>query len=135
MQWVSVDDVARAAVRAADRESAVGHAFNLANYPPVTQVAFVQALARAAGREVRLVHIPREVIQAAGGGLMGPPLYFGAYLDLPPLTVRAERVRTELGLELTPLDQGLREAFQWYKEQSRSRPDFSWEDALIAAAH
>ena len=133
MQWVHAEDVADAALRAADRDVASGHAYNLGNTPPVTQVDFVRLLARAAGREVRLVHVPRARIEAAGGGLMAPPLYFGAYLDLPSLTTRVERVEMELGLELRSLEEGFRETFAWYREQERPAPDFAWEDALLAA--
>lgn len=132
MQWVHARDVARAAVLAADTDRANGHAYNLANYPPVTQVEFVELLARAAGRNAKLVHVTREQIQHAGGGLFAPPYYFGAYLDILPITVRAERVRTELGLELMPLADGLRETYEWYRRQQRPRPDFSWEDRLLA---
>src|SRR5687767_6024841 len=77
MQWVHVHDVASAAVLAATRDVAVGHAYNLASYPPITQIDFVRLLARIAGREAQLVHIPREQIQRAGGALFAPPFYFG----------------------------------------------------------
>jgi len=134
MQWVHVHDVAQAAILAAHNEAAVGHAYNLANYPPVTQVEFVELLARVAGKPAHLVHIPRAEIQRAGGDLFAPPLYFGAYLDLPPITVRVDRVRSELGLALRPLDDGLRETYRWYEQQQRPQPDFSWEDRLLASA-
>jgi 2'-hydroxyisoflavone reductase len=130
MQWVHVDDVARAALAAGDQEAAVGRAFNLAN-PPVTQVEFVHALARAAGRDVRVVRVPREVLVAAGGSLLAPPLYFGAYLDLPEITVRAHRVTGLLGVDLTPWEEGLRDTFRWYAGLHRPVPDWSWEDRLI----
>lgn len=132
MQWVYSRDVARAAILAAEVDVAMGHAYNLANYPPDTQLDFVRLLARIAGKEADLVHIPRERIQALGGGLMAPPYYFGAYLDVPPITVRADRVRQELGLELTPLEVGLGETFRWYEQQQRPRPDYTWEDAALA---
>jgi len=132
MQWVLADDVARAALAGADTPAAAGRAYNLGNSPPVTQVEFVELLARAAGRSVELVHVPRERIQEAGGSLTQPPFYFGAYLDLPDLTVRTERVRAELGLELTPLEEGLRETYRWYEQQQRPAPDFSWEEKLLA---
>jgi 2'-hydroxyisoflavone reductase len=132
MQWASAEDVARVAIAASGNVGSNGEAYNVAS-PPVTQVEFVDMLARAAGREVRLFHIPRERILEAGGGLMAPPLYFGAYLDLPPLTVRTDRVGTELGITLTPLDQGLSETFAWYERQPRPEPDFSWEDGLLAS--
>jgi 2'-hydroxyisoflavone reductase len=134
MQWVHVRDVAHAAVLAATKDIAVGHAYNLASYPPITQIEFVQLLAEIAGREAHLVHIPREQIQRAGGALFAPPYYFGVYLDIPPITARVDRVRSELGLELTPLEEGLRETYRWYEQQQRPQPDFSWEDRLLVAA-
>ena len=132
MQWVYSRDVVRAAILASEMDVAAGHAYNLANYPPITQVDFVRLLARVAGADANLVHVPRERIQQLGGGLLAPPLYFGAYLDVPPITVRADRVRHELGLELTPLERGLRETFRWYERQQRPRPDFTWEDEVLA---
>ena len=72
-------------------------------------------------------------MQQLGGGLFAPPYYFGAYLDVPPITVLPNRVRSELGLELTPLEDGLRETFRWYEQQQRPRPDFSWEDKVLAS--
>lgn len=135
MQWVHADDVARAMQVAAQTEVAVGSAYNLGNDPPITQVEWVQACARAAGREAKLVFIPREQLHAAGGSPMVPPLYFGEYLDIPPIGVRVERVRAELGVELRDLDAGLRDTFQWYRAQPRLAPDFSWEDRLLAATN
>lgn len=132
MQWVLSNDVARAAILAADRDVAVGNAYNIAPYPPITQIEYVQACARAAGKEAKLLHVPRKRIHDAGGQLFVPPFYFGVYLDLPPLTVLPDRARSDLGLELTPLDEGLRETFLWYEQQDRPRPDFSWEDTLLA---
>ncbi len=134
MQWVHVRDVARAAVLAATRDAAVGHAYNLASYPPITQLAFVKLLASIAGHEPHLVHIPREQIERAGGALFAPPFYFGVYLDIPPITARNDRVRSELGLALTSLEDGLRETYQWYQQQERPASDFSWEDRLLVAA-
>lgn len=134
MQWVHVRDVARAAVLAATKDVAVGRAYNLASYPPITQIDFVRLLAKVAGREAQLVHVPREQIQAAGGELFAPPYYFGVYLDIPPITARNDRVRSELGLELTSLEDGLRETYRWYQQQPPSETDFSWEDRLLLAA-
>ena len=134
MQWVHVQDVARAEVQAANDAIAVGHAYNLASYPPITQDDFVTMLATIAGRKVDLVHIPREEIERFGGSLFAKPLYFGAYLDIPPITVRNERVQKELQIALTPLEDGLRDTYRWYRKQQRPEPDFTWEDRLLASA-
>jgi nucleoside-diphosphate-sugar epimerase len=133
MQWVHVRDVARAAVRAADEHRAIGRAFNLAQYPPITQIEYVQLLANVAGRHADVVRVPREQIQQLGGQLFAPPFYFGVYLDVPLVVARNDRARSELGLELTPLEDGLRETYGWYQQQQRPQPDFSWEDRLLTA--
>jgi 2'-hydroxyisoflavone reductase len=133
MQWVLSDDVARAAILAAGKDVAIGNAYNIAPDEPITQIEYVEALGRAAGKRPKLVQVPRRRIQEAGGQLIAPPLYFGAYLDLPPITVKGERARSELGLALTPLEEGLRDTLRWYESQPRSAQDFSWEDQLLAA--
>ena len=133
MQWVLSRDVARAAILASEKDAAVGHAYNLANYPPITAVDFVRLLARVAGTNANLVHVPRERIHQLGGGVMTPPFYFGVYLDVPPITVLSDRVRSKLGMEFTPLERGLRETFRWYEQQERPRPDFAWEDEVLAS--
>ena len=134
MQWVHVDDVARAAISAASNEAAIGHAYNLANYPPVTQIEFVELLAQVAGKPANVVRLPRDLIERMGGNVFGAPMYFGVYLDIPPITVRVDRVRAELGLELRPLEDGLRETYQWYRQRRRPKPDFSFEDRLLVSA-
>jgi nucleoside-diphosphate-sugar epimerase len=133
MQWVHVRDVARAAMRSADDDRSSGRAFNLASYPPVTQLEFVQLLARIAGKPANVVHIQREELVRRGGQLFTPPYYFGVYLDIPPITVRSDRARAELGLQLAPLEDGLGETYRWYQQQQRRPPDFSWEDNLLSA--
>ena len=140
MQWVYSQDVARAAILASEKDAAVGHAYNLASYPAITQLDFVRLLARVAGVDADLVHVPRARIEELGGGVLTPPFYFGVYLDVPPITVRSDRARRELGLEFTSLEDGLRETFRWYEQQQqqqqqqRERPDFSWEDRALESS-
>jgi nucleoside-diphosphate-sugar epimerase len=134
MQWVHVQDVARAAVLAVDDDHANGRTYNLAGYPPITQLEFVQLLANIAGRPANVVHVPRTEIERRDGQLFAPRCYFGVYLDIPPISVRANRIRSELGLQLTPLADGLRETYRWYQQQQqRPQPDYSWEDSLLSA--
>jgi nucleoside-diphosphate-sugar epimerase len=132
MQWVHVRDVAGAAVKAADEDRAIGRAYNLASYPPISQLEFVRLLASIAGRPADVVYVRREDITRRGGQLFAPPLYFGAYLDIPLAIARTDRARSELGVQWTPLEDGLRETYRWYERQSRPAPDFSWEDALLS---
>jgi nucleoside-diphosphate-sugar epimerase len=133
MQWVHAADVAEASILAATSGGGLGGAFNLAG-PPLTQTEFVRMLARVAGVAAKLVHVPRAQIEQAGGKLLEPPLYFGAYLDIPPLPVTGARVRDVLGVELRDLEVGMRDTFAWYREQDRPVPDTSWEDELLGTS-
>ena len=133
MQFVFVDDLVEACLRAAREPAAVGEAFNIADPRPVTQRELVLALARAAGGEPRIVHVPRDRIAALGGNPMGPDnLYFAVYFDMPPITQNIEKARRLLGFESTPLDAALRATYVWYREHHRKpAPDYGFEDKLI----
>jgi hypothetical protein len=74
-----------------------------------------------------------------GARTYGPVLHTGSNgggdaLMRTIMTEGTPRVRAELGLELTPLEEGLRETYRWYRQQQRPQPDFSWEDRLLVSA-
>ncbi|MBI3693335.1 MAG: NAD-dependent epimerase/dehydratase family protein [Acidobacteria bacterium] len=132
MHFVYVRDLVWAMLRVAETPAAVGQAYNIANPAPLTQVEAVRAFAAAAGREARLVFVPRAKIQAAGGNVFEPPFYFGQYYDLPGITESIDKARRDLGFEPTPFDKGLAETYQWYLARSRAEePDFPFEDRLL----
>jgi len=97
-------------------------------------VEAVREMARAAGKKPELVRVPRERINAAGGNPMGDPMYFGEYLDVPPITENVSKLQRVLGVRLTAFPTGLRETYRWYLRQPRRKADFAFEDRLIAAA-
>ena len=132
MQWAFVSDVAEAGVRALEVPEAAGEAFNIAHLEPLTQRGFVEALARAAGVEPRLVPVPRARIQAAGGRVVGGNLYFGEFLDLPPHTEIVEKAPRVLGVTPTLLEDALRAGFAWYQSQPRRPVDYALEERLLA---
>jgi nucleoside-diphosphate-sugar epimerase len=134
MQWAYVDDVAEACVRALEVPAAVGEAFNVGHAEPVSQRAFVEALARVAGVTPRLAPVPRADILAAGGHLFMGNLYFGEYLDLPPLTQVTEKATRVLGVSPIALEEGLRRSYEWYLAQPRRAVDYSFEDRILARA-
>jgi 2'-hydroxyisoflavone reductase len=134
LQWVFAPDVAEACVRALEVPEAAGEAFNVAHVEPLTQRAFVEALARTAGVEPRFVTLPRAAIEAAGGQLMGTNLYFGEYLDLPPMVGVIEKAPRVLGVTPTPLETALQTSFEWYRAQPRRPADYGFEDRLLARA-
>jgi nucleoside-diphosphate-sugar epimerase len=135
MQFVHIKDLVAASLKVMDIPDIEGHAFNIANARPLTQMEAVEGFARAAGKEPTFVRLPRERILRSGGHPMGPRLYFGIYFDLPAITVvvnKAQRV-----LKLKPVDflSGLKETYRWYVRHNLfPKPDYSFEDALIAAA-
>lgn len=132
MQFVFVRDLVWACQRAMETPNICGHAFNIANQRPVTQVEAVQALAEAAGKKATLVRIPRERIFRAGGHPMGPSLYFGVYFDMPPITMVVTKAQRVLGFRPTPLAEGLKETYRRYLRSNPHRaPDYAFEDSLL----
>jgi len=135
MQFVHVKDLVYACLKVLDVSDAPGHAFNVANPKPQTQVETVEAIARAAAKEPRFVRIPRERIVRAGGSPMGPKLYFGMYYDVPPITMVVNKAQRVLKLKPIDFETGLKEEYRWYQRNKVfPKPDYSFEDSLIAAA-
>ncbi len=82
-----------------------------------------------------MVHVPRLRLLKAGGNVMRPPLYYGTYYDLPPITQVVSKAQRILKFKATPLADGLRETYLWYlKHHKKTRQDFGFEDAMLAAA-
>ena len=134
MQFVHVDDLACAAILAAESDEAPGRSYNVAHDHAVTQEEVVRAMAEAAGCAAELVRVDREKIEARTGGVFGPPYYFGQYFDMPPITQTTSRARRELGFKPRTFAEGLADAFDWYRRQTdREASDFAWEDSLLAA--
>ena len=131
MQWAFVDDVAEVCVRAIEVPEATGQAFNIGHPVPVTQRAFVETLARVAGVESTLVPVSRDHIMACGGHLFAGNLYFGEYLDLPPLTEVVEKVTRVLGVRPTSFEDALRRGYEWYLTQPRRPADYAFEDRVL----
>ncbi|MCS7026274.1 MAG: SDR family oxidoreductase [Bryobacteraceae bacterium] len=140
MQFVYVKDLVWACLRAMEEPNAVGHAFNIANSRPLTQVEVVQAIGEAANKKPSLVRIPRERILALGGDPMKAPLYFGVYFDMPAITQVISKAQRVLKFKPTPFAEGLKETYRWYlRNKTRMLIDYSFEDRLLAqyqvAAH
>jgi nucleoside-diphosphate-sugar epimerase len=135
MQFVFVRDLVWACLKVMTEPAAVGHAFNIANLRPVTQTEAVEAFAAAAGKKPQLVRLPRELIQRAGGQILGARLYFGEYFDLPPITQIVSKAQRMLGFKPTEFSAGLAETYRWYcRHHNRPQPDYSFEDHLLSCA-
>jgi nucleoside-diphosphate-sugar epimerase len=135
MQFVYVNDLVEACFNALEKHTAPGRAFNVADEKPLTQVEVVNEFARSIGKQANIVRVPREIIVRNGGNAFVPPLYFGQYYDLPPITEAVGRVKRVLNLALTPFQTGLKETYKWYtKRLPTKKIDFSFEDKLIKMA-
>jgi 2'-hydroxyisoflavone reductase len=135
MHFVYVHDLVWTCLRVLETTEAVGQAFNTGDVEPVTQEQAVFSFGRAAGREPRIVHVPREKALAAGGHPMGPKMYFAMYYDLPAITMRIDKARDVLQFPPTPLDQGLRRTYEWWlRNNSFPPPDYRFEDELISGS-
>ncbi len=134
MQFVYVKDLVDLAIRAMELRSTVGHAFNTANPRAITQHELVMHLARAAGvKEPQLVSMPRELIQRAGGQLMGEKLYFGSYYDLPAITQIITKAQRMLSFKPVDFDVGLKATYRAYlKKRGYPKPDYTFEDELLS---
>jgi nucleoside-diphosphate-sugar epimerase len=135
MQFVYVRDLVELARRVIEQRNAVGHAFNAANARAITQQELINDLARAAGvLEPRIVSIPRDIIQRAGGQVMGhEKLYFGEYYDLPAITQVITKAQRMLAYKPTDFAIGLKETFKAYvKERPAPKFDASFEDGLLS---
>jgi len=135
MQFVYVNDLVQAMIRAMVEPRAVGEAFNIGDSKPVTQVELVERLARLANVEPALVRIPRDMIAQAGGNAMAEPFYFGEYFDLPPITENIGKVARVLKLKPTPFEMGLKDTYRWYTRNHKPRTaGFEFDDKLLAMA-
>jgi nucleoside-diphosphate-sugar epimerase len=132
MQFVYVNDLVEALIRAMTEPRAEGEAFNIGDSRPLTQVEFVEKLAKVANVEPTLVRMPRDIIAQAGGNAMAEPFYFGEYLDVPPITEYMGKVRRLLKTTLTPFEDGLKESYRWYTRNHKPRTaGFEFDDKLL----
>ena len=135
MQFVHVRDLVNAMLRAVEVPEAAGQAFNVANPRPVSQIEMLETVARAGGRPLRLVRIPRERIRRGGGTALGPRLYFAFYYDLPPITMVVNKAQRVLKCKPIDFDEGMKETYRWWQRHNPfPRPDYLFEDSLLALA-
>jgi 2'-hydroxyisoflavone reductase len=135
LQFVYVKDLVRAALKAMDEPNAIGHAFNIANARPLSQMEAVEAFAKACNKSAKFVRIPREYILRMGGHPMGPKLYFGFYFDIPPITQVTAKAQRVLKFKPAEFHTGLKETYKWYlRHHEFEKPDFEFEDKLLSTA-
>jgi 2'-hydroxyisoflavone reductase len=66
---------------------------------------------------------------------MGPKMYFGFYLDMPPITQVTAKAQRVLKFKPTDFAAGLQESYKWYLRHNQgSKQDYSFEDMLLTHA-
>jgi nucleoside-diphosphate-sugar epimerase len=135
MQFVYVKDLVKAALRSVDEPGAIGHAFNIANPRPLSQMEAVEAFAKAAKKPAKFVRIPREYILRHGGHPGGPKMYFGVYFDMPPVTQVTAKAQRVLKFKPADFGVGLKDTYKWYLRHNHfGKQDYGFEDAMLANA-
>lgn len=132
MQFVFVKDLVWAAMKTLETPAAVGQAFNISDPKPVSQMEAINAFAEAARKKPQVVSVPRDFLLRSGGHPLGPKLYFGEYLDVPPITQMVNKAKRVLKFEPTPFLEGLRESHRWWQRNAKfKKPDYSFEDEIL----
>jgi nucleoside-diphosphate-sugar epimerase len=130
LPFVYVTDVARGLMLAAQRDEAVGQAFNITNDEPLTQEEFLRAIATELGAPAPRVHAPYDALYAVA---------YAAEQVAALTHARTQPIVTRLGVKLfgtdnrhaiakarallgyapqTPLREGIARAAEWYRAGS-----------------
>jgi nucleoside-diphosphate-sugar epimerase len=127
--FIYIDDAVRAILAAVDR-GAAGDVLFIGHKRPVTPRHLLQTVRAAAGGSSILLRIPRVLTRAGAalgdvaGAVTGRPPTIDSrrFVELysPGFVCRVDRMRERLGVEAeVGIDDGLRRAAGWYREQAR----------------
>lgn len=129
LPFVYVTDVVQGLLLALDKQSAVGRAYNISNDSPLTQQAFLSAIADELGVRAPRLHVPYPALYAAGSLAEGcaalirsqrkPPVTrLGVKLFGTDNRHAIDRARRELGYSpKVSLREGVSLSAAWYRSQ------------------
>lgn len=123
------EDFAKAFVPLLGHARAVGDAFHITSDDTPTWNQIVETLARAAGVEPRIVHVPSDAIAAVdadwGAGLLGDKAHSMVF-DNSKVTALVPEFRATI-----PFEQGAREIVEWYDADPARRTVDARMDGLM----
>ena len=123
------EDFARGFVPLLGHSRTIGDAFHITSDDALTWDQITQILARAAGAEAKIVHVPSEAIAAVdkgwGDGLVGDKAHSMVFDNSKLRTVVPEFRAT------IPYEQGAREVLDWYDADESRRVVDPAMDALV----
>jgi nucleoside-diphosphate-sugar epimerase len=133
MPFVYVDDVVRGLLLGLDHDSAVGHAYNITNDRPLTQLQMLTAIAQDIAASPPRRHIPYRLLYMAGylaerlatmtpSGRRPPVTRLGVAFFGTDNRYAIGKARSELGYcPVVDLRDGVRITAAWYLRHARSR--------------
>ncbi|MEY2435066.1 MAG: hypothetical protein QOC92_4791 [Acidimicrobiaceae bacterium] len=126
---IHIDDVARCIASVADDDRAVGEAYNVAGDEVASVLGCIRLMAKAAGVEPEIVHVPLDVARRQRSPLVhwGEALVGGAIFANDKAKADLSW-RPELGLEAA-----YRDSYSWWQSEGRDRYeyDFTADNALL----
>lgn len=125
------DDFAKAFVPLLGHSRAVGDTFHITSDDALTWDRIVETLARAAGVEARIVHVPSDAVAALdadwGAGLLGDKAHSMVFDNSKVRSVVPEYRAT------IPFERGAREIVDWYDDDPARRTVDARMDGLMDA--
>jgi nucleoside-diphosphate-sugar epimerase len=130
VQLIHVADVAACMASVIETERSIGQAYTVTGREAATVSGMIHLMARAAGVEARLLHVPMEAARRAQ-----PPLVHWGEALTGSVFFSIDKALREL--PWSPrfgLEDGYRDSYEWFVREGRERYtfDFSRDDALIA---
>lgn len=146
LPFVYVTDVVQGLLLACHQEKAVGQAYNITNDQPMTQTEFLHTIAEEFGARPPRVRIPYRALLAAGHtaeqlarltNARNKPILtrLGIWLFGSDNEHSIDKARRELGYApQVPLNEGVRLAAGWYREQRPSQFSSARHDREMVSA-
>ncbi|GIG28305.1 SDR family oxidoreductase [Cellulomonas marina] len=123
------EDFAKGFVPLLGHPRTIGEAFHLTSDDVLTWDQIAQALARAAGSEARIVHVPSDAIAAVdeqwGASLLGDKTHSSVFDNSKVRSLVPDYVAT------IPFEQGAREIVAWHDEDASRRTVDPHHDRLM----
>ncbi len=127
LPFVYVTDVAQGLMLAAEKDAAIGEAYNISNDEPLTQEEFLRAIASAIDSAPPRIHVPYTMLYAAAYG--AEQVAAVTHAKTQPIVTRLgvklfgtdnrhsiEKARAQLGYApRVPLREGILRSAEWYR--------------------
>jgi nucleoside-diphosphate-sugar epimerase len=128
---VHVQDVARLMVSLAGNEKAIGQDYNVAGAEYTSVIGCIRMMAKAAGVEPNIVHVPLDIARR-----LNPPLIHWGEGILGGTVYSIDKALRDL--DWTPsfgLEDAYRDSYAWFDKEGRDRfeYDFTRDEEVLAA--